>query len=428
MSTVKISQLPFTSAVCNTALIPIVQDGTTCATYACKLGSTVLIEGSGTASIQRNGFSNSASGAYSIVTQGLANIAGNCFTTANGTNNIVCTSNSHVLSGQMNVIACDARPNVSSYDQIVFGPTSNSGSGGYYNGFAAGQTTLDACFGDLTTYYTPGSTVSSICVYDNPQPVYTNLVVCGSSYNAGTCETTICVDPTINTGSGYIIKTSTFSSYSAYHPNTIAGGAFNTINGYTSASTISGGYLNTVSGGYGTIAGGMFNEVYKSGFVGGGSANVSAGVDSGIASGTSNLIGDCSNVGFGGDYSFIGGGNANRVFGSCSSIVGGQLNIICVTGNFSFIGGGSNVCVSGGHSTVSGGYTNVVSGNCSGILGGESNTASCAASFIVGSNITTDRACTTFVNNLSIKNIPTAAAGLPSGSVWSNGGVLTIVP
>ena len=47
---------------------------------------------------------------------------------------------------------------------------------------------------------------------------------------------------------------------------------------------------------------------------------------------------------------------------------------------------------------------------------------------IVGSNITADRVCTTFVNNLSIKNIPTSSAGLPSGAVWSNAGALTIVP
>jgi hypothetical protein len=46
---------------------------------------------------------------------------------------------------------------------------------------------------------------------------------------------------------------------------------------------------------------------------------------------------------------------------------------------------------------------------------------------IVGSNITADRACATFVNNLSIKNIPTGCAGLPSGSVWRNGCVLNIV-
>jgi hypothetical protein len=47
---------------------------------------------------------------------------------------------------------------------------------------------------------------------------------------------------------------------------------------------------------------------------------------------------------------------------------------------------------------------------------------------IVGNGITADRVCTTFVNNLSIKNIPTSSAGLPSGSVWSNLGILTIVP
>jgi hypothetical protein len=47
---------------------------------------------------------------------------------------------------------------------------------------------------------------------------------------------------------------------------------------------------------------------------------------------------------------------------------------------------------------------------------------------IVGGYITADRVNATFVNNLSIKNIPTSAAGLPSGSVWSNVGILTIVP
>ena len=65
----------------------------------------------------------------------------------------------------------------------------------------------------------------------------------------------------------------------------------------------------------------------------------------------------------------------------------------------------------------------------SAILGGSSNTTNtCACAMIVGSNITADRVCATFVNNLSIKNIPTSSAGLPSGSVWSNAGVLTIVP
>jgi len=83
--------------------------------------------------------------------------------------------------------------------------------------------------------------------------------------------------------------------------------------------------------------------------------------------------------------------------------------------------------VSANFSVVAGGFINAASGTYSGILGGRENVASCACSFIVGTQITTDRVCTTFVNNLSIKNVPTSAAGLPAGSVWSNGGVLNIV-
>lgn len=388
MSTVKISQLPFTPNVCSTALIPIVQDGITCATYACKLGSTVLVEGSGTASIQRNGFSNSASGIYSLVTQGLSNVAGNCFTTANGTNNIVCTGNSHILSGQMNVIACDALPNYNPLSSKL-GCTFITASGGYYNGFTAGQTTLSSSYGDLTSYYTPGSTISSLYTYNDPQGLYINLTVCGSSYNAGTCVTTICVDPTVNTCSGYIIKTGTFSSYSAYHPNIIAGGSFNTINDYTSASTISGGYQNTVSGGYGTIGGGRYNYIYNGATISGGSSNVICTYGS-----------------------FIGGGQSNAAIGSaiCSVIGGGGQNTTC-----------------GPASVIGGGYNNCAFGDGSGILGGSFNVVPNSTSFIVGSNIITDRDCATFVNNLSIKNIPTSAAGLPAGAVWSNSGVLTIV-
>jgi hypothetical protein len=60
-----------------------------------------------------------------------------------------------------------------------------------------------------------------------------------------------------------------------------------------------------------------------------------------------------------------------------------------------------------------GGQTNSITGN--------TNT------FIIGSNITANRNCTTFVNNLSIMDIPTSSSGLPTGSVWSDGGTLKIV-
>jgi hypothetical protein len=46
---------------------------------------------------------------------------------------------------------------------------------------------------------------------------------------------------------------------------------------------------------------------------------------------------------------------------------------------------------------------------------------------IVGSCITANRECATFVNNLSIMNIPTGCLGLPSGAVWRNGTCLEIV-
>jgi hypothetical protein len=94
---------------------------------------------------------------------------------------------------------------------------------------------------------------------------------------------------------------------------------------------------------------------------------------------------------------------------------------------YGVIAGGERNVASGLYSQVLGGSLNTASGNSTAIIGGCSNVASSNCSFIVGSNITSDRVCTTFVNNLSIKNIPTSSAGLPSGSVWSDAGTLKIV-
>ena len=96
-----------------------------------------------------------------------------------------------------------------------------------------------------------------------------------------------------------------------------------------------------------------------------------------------------------------------------SSVVGGFCNI--AGGACSFIGGGQ-------FNTVFASFSSILAGS------GNTITSTGTTSFIVGANITSDRSCTTFVNNLSIKTIPTSSAGLPSGSVWSNAGVLNIVP
>jgi hypothetical protein len=48
------------------------------------------------------------------------------------------------------------------------------------------------------------------------------------------------------------------------------------------------------------------------------------------------------------------------------------------------------------------------------------NTSTCNNAMIVGSCITADMSNTTFVNCLSIKNIPTSPSGLCSGMVWKD--------
>jgi hypothetical protein len=90
------------------------------------------------------------------------------------------------------------------------------------------------------------------------------------------------------------------------------------------------------------------------------------------------------------------------------------------------------ICDAGLYSFIGGGFQNISSGEASVVVGGKcNNVAGCACAMILGSNITADRVCATFVNNLSIKDIPTSSAGLPSGSVWRDstaGDVLKIVP
>ena len=168
-------------------------------------------------------------------------------------------------------------------------------------------------------------------------------------------------------------------------------------------SIIGGGSSNTTYAQYSTIGGGKSNTASGiSSTVGGGFNNDSIGGSSTVGGGLSNSASAC--------FSTIGGGNGNTIIGCLSTVGGGQYNI--ATGNSSTIGGG---CL------------NTASGVASAILGGLGNLANCSCSMIVGSNITADRVCATFVNNLSIKNIPTSSAGLPSGSIYRIGNAVCIV-
>lgn len=112
-----------------------------------------------------------------------------------------------------------------------------------------------------------------------------------------------------------------------------------------------------------------------------------------------------------GDYSVIAGGCANTTSCKSSVVSGGHGNI--ADKDYAFVGGGQNNRANGEHSSVVGGQNNT--------------TKKHKNAHIVGSNIEADRDDTTFVNNLSIKDIPTSSKNLPKGSIWSNKGVLTIV-
>jgi hypothetical protein len=230
--------------------------------------------------------------------------------------------------------------------------------------------------------------------------------------------------------------------------NTIAGGASNGINGLTGSATIGGGQNNQITNAFAQIGGGSNNTAsgYSStivggtlhvasacqSFIGGGSCQTNAGFRSTIGGGLKNRI-------LVGNDAFIGGGNCNNI---CNPINGcfsyGAVVVGGVGGNTS---GGtwstSSCCFSvaptinnaGTYSFVGGGLQNTASGNYSGVLGGISNVASCACSFVVGVGITSDRVCATFVNNLSIKSIPTSAPA-QSGAVWrcTTDNTLRIVP
>jgi hypothetical protein len=241
--------------------------------------------------------------------------------------------------------------------------------------------------------------------YNNSEDkTYTLSVnISGTTYDIGTNLTTVFISSNLNTNigvssSGLLTNISTLSTGTT--SSIIGGGKFNIIT--DSYSIIGGGCINTLLGCYSTISNGVCNTVtgnYST--INGGISNKITGVTSSIVGGQYNKI-LCNN-------SIIGGGVSNTTEGNYSSILGGQANKSSVD-----------------YSIILGGQYNTVSGTRSGILG-NNNTIRDSDTYIVGSNISSDRNCTTFVNNLSIMNIPTSPTGLPSGSVWSNGGILTIV-
>lgn len=98
----------------------------------------------------------------------------------------------------------------------------------------------------------------------------------------------------------------------------------------------------------------------------------------------------------------------------------------CVTSDFSTIGGGQNNTITASqYSYIGAGQNNILASgsNYSSILGGSYNTSSYENSFIIGSNLTSDKACHTFMNNLDVEG--TVSASIFSGSFVGDGSNLT---
>jgi hypothetical protein len=312
-------------------------------------------------------------GTLSTLRCGANNTSSGDYSTALGKCNTASGTYSTISGGYINRVCASNSAILSGSANIVMDGNSSI-NGGMLN--AIGCVTSSSAYsmagcvtvlGDQTSQFSIGNCFAYYHDVDNR--VYAGTITC-STYNGFLTEL-IGINPgSQDSFQGQGINFSTATASNIYGSSTIGGGYINIIEG--ARNTISGGYYNCALGFQSTISGGVFNS---------------------------------SN-----NNSFIGGGECNSAL------------------SFGSVSGGSRNTASGGLSTISGGFQNTASALHSGILGGSSNIASCACSFIVGSNITTDRACTTFVNNLSIKNIPTSSAGLPSGSIYRNGIAIEIVP
>jgi hypothetical protein len=245
----------------------------------------------------------------------------------------------------------------------------------------------------------------------------------GTTYISSSVE--IRVDGTISGSSNIIIGSGHIDDGTN---SNLVGGSNNIICSNSSTSTIVGGGNNIISGSANLIIGGSSNQLYSGvSFIGGGQLNCIKSGDEGMASAYSTIIGglrNCilspskdslGNTIFG---QFIGGGTNNRIItignGDYNSIVGGQANRIS----------GSNA----GCTFIGGGSVNSISGSSafSAILGGSSNCIlDHEKTFIIGSNLSSNKSCYTFMNNLDVEG--TVSASIFSGSFVGDGRGLTNV-
>lgn len=186
--------------------------------------------------------------------------------------------------------------------------------------------------------------------------------------------------------------------------SSILGGKNNTSSGYY--STVINGRQNSATALYATVLNGDDNTVSGDYSIVGGYQNTVSGYYSSCVCGYNNTVSV--------NYACVVSGYGNTNSGYISSMLGGYNNTIAAAGRQSTLGGGFNNTIESPDSFIGGGIDNTIPTGLDAVM-------------IVGSGITADRSNCTFVNNLSIMNIPTASTGLPAGSVWNDSGTLKIV-
>ena len=345
-------------------------DGAGSATWQSVSGSsggTIVVEGGGTLSTMRDGVCNTASGDYSTVF-GCQNQAIQGFAAVGG-------GFTNTASGYMANIAGGCGNTASGYQGTIAGGRSNCA--------ADGQTFVGGGFSNCADGNQAAVVGGCSNIANGPR-----AFVGGGDNNTSSAYCTVVVGGNNNVASA--------------NTATVVGGLNNVASG---TSAFVGGGCDNVAGQNSTISGGYNNKARAQfSFIGGGTNNETNGTVGGVSTVSGGYLNRALV-----DYSFIGGGRRNTNSSYCGVIGGGSCNT--VTGNCSTIVGGANNCVYGTLSGILGGQSNAITGG--------------STTFIVGDNITADRTCTTFVNNLSIMNIPTGDPNI-AGAVWSDGGTLKI--
>ncbi len=225
----------------------------------------------------------------------------------------------------------------------------------------------------------------------------------------------------------------------ATSPNVIAGHPANRVDQGVHGATISGGGAdgsivgiasrNTITSfvRFGTIGGGIGNEVNgESGTIGGGARNVAASQCT-VGGGQNNhAISDLSTVA-GGNFNTadatratIGGGNSNTATGSFSTISGGANNIS--SESYTTVGGGKTCKATGEYATVGGGEFNNASGRNATIGGGLLNAASGLRATVAGGSSHDASGTRAAIGGGGSNTASGVSSTVPGGSVNQAGG------